>query len=165
MWVSRKMNDRKYIFFGKWFFADTWYDFYSQILSGTFEILGNVQSMRSGYDLLRCFTHSSSGPWLPNSIDDNVTSNVWSAHAYITLILNMEHDYTLDICMSWVKSLKARHRTKQTRERKMPTLKLLFMATRAIFRNSDAIRLYSFHLANVRFTHKHTHTKIRTHQI
>lgn len=51
-----------------------------------------------GHDLLRSYTYSTSGPWLPNSIENNVTSNVRSAYTWTrtqthisasSLILNM----------------------------------------------------------------------------
>lgn len=118
-----------------------------------------------GHDLLRSYTYSTSGPWLPNSIENNVTSNVRSAYTWTrtqthisasSLILNMNlitHERYICLRLRAWKHGKLTH-THRTNGRKMPTPKLLFMATRAIFRNSDAIRLHFFiRLAHVRFTH------------
>lgn len=86
-----------------------------------------------GHDLLRSYTYSTSGPWLPNSIENNVTSNVRSAYTWTrtqthisasSLILNMNlitHERYICLRLRAWKHGKLTHtHTKQTGEKCQP---------------------------------------------
>lgn len=136
------------------------------LYSGTFEFLGNfaiiafhfVRFTCFGHDLLRCYAQSSSGLWLPNSIDNNATYGTLTYTQTNSLIQNTNMIlHEIHICVLCLEpESTASH---QTNGSKMQTLKWLFMATRAKFRNfkCDPSIFFSFNWYSFRTNIHNTH--------